>query len=95
MRRVARKIRQAFFAEFGSIDAMNKQEIDLCIASMISLHMGELVECFARFGNPNMTLREQVDVALSAFIVGNADQITEIAGVGDDAAKRHYLTTAD
>ena len=93
MRRVARKMRQAFFAEFGSIDRMTEEEVNLCLSSMVSFHMGELVEFYARFGNADHGLRAQIQRGLDVFIKSNEDQILEIAGKGDAAAKRQFLIT--
>lgn len=87
LRRVAKAMREAFFAAFGDIDAMTPAEHDLAVRALLGIHANELIEICARFGGPQ-PLRDTIMAVVDAMIACNA---AELATLMQDADAAAYL----
>jgi hypothetical protein len=88
LQRTAHAMKQAFFAEFGHPDTLSEGELGECMASLVSIHVGALIECAARFRGPDQAVRDICIDFIDRMLEVNADVVAEMM---DDRSPLAFL----
>ena len=90
-RKVAGQFRKLIFKEFGEPSKMTEADMDACMRTIVTIHVGELVDFAARFST-GMTVREGCIHLIDAMIAANPDEIAKITGT---ASRLDYLRNTE